>query len=101
MRLRSVLLTLSLATSGVIAVPAGLAAQETINAATVGGRVLDPQGAVVRGAKVTARQIDTNVTSETVTDQDGRFRFSYLSIGPSEITIHRDGFADVTRVLTL
>ena len=50
-------------------------AQETVNSASVSGRVTDPQGAVVPGALVTARQTDTNVTRETVTDGEGRFRF--------------------------
>ena len=58
------------------------AAQETINQATISGRVLDPQGAAVAGAAVHARQADTNVTVQAVTAADGRFRFPYLKIGP-------------------
>ena len=76
-------------------------AQETINYASVSGRVTDPQGAVVPGAQVTARQTETNVTAETVTDQEGRFRFPYLRVGPYEITVRLQGFADATRSLTL
>jgi hypothetical protein len=76
-------------------------AQETINYASVSGRVIDPQGAVVPGAAVTARQTDTNVTAGTVTDTDGRFRFPYLRVGPYEITVHLAGFADATRRLNL
>jgi hypothetical protein len=49
--------------------------QETINYASVSGRVVDPQGAVVPGAHVIARQTATNVTAATVTDSEGRFRF--------------------------
>jgi hypothetical protein len=76
-------------------------AQETINSASVSGRVTDPQGAVVPGALVTARQMDTNVAAETTTNQDGRFRFPYLKVGPYEVTVHLEGFADVKRALTL
>jgi hypothetical protein len=76
-------------------------AQETVNTASVSGRVTDPQGAVVPGAQVVARQTETNVTRETVTDGDGRFRFPYLRIGPYEIKISLQGFRDATRVLTL
>ena len=43
-------------------------AQETINFATVSGRVADPSGAIVQAAKVTARHIDTNTSSATQTD---------------------------------
>ena len=78
-----------------------IAAQETVNSASVSGRVIDPQGAAVPGASVTARQTETNVTRETVTDQDGRFRLPYLKVGPYTITIRLQGFAEVTRALTL
>jgi hypothetical protein len=76
-------------------------AQETINYASVGGRVTDPQGEVVPGAEVSARQTDTNVTAETTTDADGRFRFPYLKIGPYELTIHVQGFAVSVRTVKL
>src|SRR6185312_10669760 len=76
-------------------------AQETINSASVSGRVTDPQGAVVPGALVTARQTETNVSGEAVTNQAGRFRFPYLKVGPYEIKVHLQGFADTTRSLTL
>jgi Carboxypeptidase regulatory-like domain/TonB dependent receptor len=78
-----------------------LVAQETLNTASVSGRVTDPQGAVVPGALVTARATDTNVVRETVTDHEGRFRLSYLKVGRYEIKVALQGFADATRVLTL
>jgi hypothetical protein len=77
------------------------AAQETINSASVSGRVTDPQGAVVPGAIVTARQIQTNALTETTSDKDGRFRFPYLKIGPYEITVRLEGFRNATRQLSL
>jgi hypothetical protein len=86
----------------VLAVAARVAhAQETVNYASVSGRVTDSQSAVVPGAHVTARQTDTNVKAETDTDSEGRFRFPYLRIGPYEITVHLDGFKDSRRTLAL
>jgi hypothetical protein len=76
-------------------------AQETINSASVGGRVTDPQNAVVPGAQIIAKHTETNVQTETVTDREGRFRFPYLRVGTYEITAHLQGFATATRVLTL
>jgi Carboxypeptidase regulatory-like domain/TonB dependent receptor-like, beta-barrel len=76
-------------------------AQETINFASVSGRVTDPQGAVVAGAQVSARQTETNVTAETVTNSEGRFRFPYLKVGPYEVKVHVPGFLDSTRTLGL
>ena len=67
------------------AVPA--AAQQSVDYASVSGRVIDPSGAVVRDAQVTARHTETNVTGHATTDEDGRFRFPYLRIGPYEITV--------------
>jgi hypothetical protein len=76
-------------------------AQETVNTASVSGRVTDQQGAVVPGAQVTARQTETNVARESVTDAEGRFRFPYLRIGPYEIKVTLQGFNDSARNLTL
>ena len=62
--------------------PGGIAhAQETINFASISGRVIDAQGAVIPSARVSARQLETNVTAETATNADGRFRFPYLRVG--------------------
>ncbi len=78
-----------------------LRAQETVNYASISGGVTDPSGAVVTGADITARQIDTNVTSSTTTDSEGRFRFPYLKVGHYEIKVKKQGFGDATRDMTL
>jgi hypothetical protein len=75
--------------------------QETINFASVSGRVTDPTGAVIEGAQVSARQTETNLTSTATTNHEGRFRFPYLKLGPYEITVRQQGFTDVTRAVTL
>jgi outer membrane receptor protein involved in Fe transport len=77
------------------------AGQETINQASISGRVVDEQGMVVPGADVRAVQANTNVAVEAVTDSSGRFRFVYLKPGPYTLTVTLQGFADVTRRLTL
>ncbi len=76
-----------------------LRAQETISYGTIGGRVTDPQGAVVPGANVTARQTETNLSRETVTDREGRFRFTYLRVGHYAMIVRMPGFADSTRAV--
>ena len=78
-----------------------LSAQETVDRASLGGRVEDASGAVVRGAEVTARQEATNASVEAVTDGAGRFRFAYLQVGEYEVTIRREGFAEARRRVTL
>lgn len=76
-------------------------AQENINHASVSGRVTDPSGALVEGAQVSARQTDTNFTSSTKTDREGRFRFAALKVGPYEIAVQHEGFARSAHTLTL
>lgn len=76
-------------------------AQQSVGYASVSGRVTDPSGALVPGAQVTARHTQTNLARTTVTDQDGRFRFPYLRVGPYEITVSQQGFRDTTSLLTL
>ena len=78
-----------------------VSAQETVNYASLAGRVVDAQGAVIADARVSARQIETNVAAETVTGKDGRFRFPYLKVGSYELTVRQSGFADAVQRLTL
>jgi len=47
--------------------------QQTVNLASISGRVTDQTGAVVAEAQVTARQRQANEPSTTTTDQEERF----------------------------
>ncbi len=76
-------------------------AQQSVDYASISGRVTDQSGAVVAGAQVTARHTQTNVTSTAITGQEGRFRFPYLRVGQYEITVRQRGFQDAIRRLTL
>ncbi len=76
-------------------------AQQSVDYASVSGRVTDQSGAVIPGAEVSARHIETNVATATVTDTDGRFRFPYLKVGRYEIIVRLQGFANAVRQLTL
>jgi outer membrane receptor protein involved in Fe transport len=81
------------------AIPAG--AQESINHASVSGRVSDAQGAMVPGATVTARQLATDVVASVVTDDGGRFRFPYLRVGDYELMVQLAGFTEAHRRIAL
>jgi len=76
-------------------------AQEAVNYASLSGRAIDPAGAVVDNAKVTARQTETNQSAEATTDTQGRFRFAFLSVGPYEVSIQKQGFATAVRKVNL
>jgi hypothetical protein len=76
-------------------------AQQSVDYASIGGRVLDPTGAAVAGARVSARHVETNVTATTVTDGSGRFRLPALRIGSYELIVRQAGFKDAAVQLTL
>ena len=75
--------------------------QETINFASISGRVLDASGAVVPGATVIARQTETNISSTTTSNNEGLFRFPYLKTGPYEVEVQHTGFGDATTNVSL
>jgi hypothetical protein len=58
----------------------------------ISGIVTDPSGAVVPTATVQLRQLATNRTSSTQTDQSGEFKFTGLAPGQYELQISRPGF---------
>ncbi len=76
-------------------------AQQSVGDASISGRVVDPSGAPISGVPVVARHTDTNRARTAVTDDEGRFRFPYLKVGPYEIVVRQQGFQDFTRSLTL
>ena len=63
----------------------------------ISGTVTDPQGAVIAGASVSARNVGTNESRSTTADGEGRYRFPNLPIGNYEVTIQAQGFAKYVR----
>jgi len=71
---------------------------------TITGAVSDLTGAIVPGATVTVRNIDTNISRMAPTGDQGRYSFPALPIGNYEVTVDLTGFGKVVRgpvVLTL
>lgn len=56
------------------------------------GGVTDPTGAAVVGAEITARNLQTDIASRTVSGEDGRYVFSRLVPGNYEISAVLPGF---------
>ena len=61
------------------------------------GSVLDSQGAVVPGAKVTIVNTDTNLTRETTTDAQGAYSFANVLAGPYDVKVAIEGFRETVR----
>ncbi len=65
--------------------------------ATILGTVTDEKGELVPNAKVTAKNVDTNITRETTSDDSGLYRISELPPGRYEVRIEAPGFAPEAR----
>ncbi len=63
---------------------------------TVFGKVSDASGAVVPGAKVTAKNISTGAARETVTDGTGNYRLASLAPGKYDLKVEMAGFRTAT-----
>ncbi|MFM8392803.1 MAG: carboxypeptidase regulatory-like domain-containing protein, partial [Acidobacteriota bacterium] len=76
-------------------------AQQSINTAMLSGFVEDSNGASVSGASVSVTAIERNQSAVGQTDEQGRFRFSYLPVGAYKLVIKANGFATREQTLVL
>ncbi len=60
--------------------------------AQVTGRVSDQAGAVVPGAQITVTNVDTGLSRESVTNNEGYFTIPPLKPGEYRIAVKKDGF---------
>jgi hypothetical protein len=70
------------------------AAARAQTTSTLAGDVKDSNGAVVPGAAVTARSLETGRTSTATSDAEGRYAFAGLPVGPYEVRGEKTGFRD-------
>jgi hypothetical protein len=59
---------------------------------TIAGVAIDAQGAVISGAKVTAKNAATGQTLTATTEDNGSFRFSNVQVGTYTVTIEAQNF---------
>jgi hypothetical protein len=65
--------------------------------ASLGGRLIDPQQAVVPGAIVVVTSDETRVRQQTATNQSGEWKMPFLNPGPYSITVTAPGFKTAER----
>ncbi|HEX8189778.1 MAG TPA: TonB-dependent receptor [Pyrinomonadaceae bacterium] len=68
------------------------AAARAQTTSTLAGDVRDPAGAVIPGASVTAKSLETGRTSAAASDAEGRYTFAGLPVGPYEVRADKAGF---------
>lgn len=65
--------------------------------ASLNGLISDAAGAVVTGARVKARNVETNVVSEVVTNDTGRYSIPFLIPGKYTVEVEASGFKKFIR----
>lgn len=65
--------------------------------ASLSGVITDQSGATVSAASVTAKNVDTGLSRTAPTGQSGRYRFFALPVGPYEVRVTKEGFAEGIR----
>lgn len=61
------------------------------------GRVADPSGAALAGTKITARNTETGLSRESLTNNEGYYQFTFLPLGTYTVVAEAQGFARTTR----
>src|SRR5436309_2270355 len=77
----------------ILAIASVVNAQTQITTGTIQGTVTDTNGAIVPGANVEIKNLDTNLSRSLTTDDGGRFVALALPPGPYSMTVSKQGFA--------
>ena len=84
-----------------IALLAAVANAQQLATTVLEGTVVDPQGAVVKGAPVTVRLSATGMERSTATNNEGVFVLNDLAPGIYEVRVQVQGFADFAASVSL
>jgi hypothetical protein len=77
----------------VLAMTTVATSQTQITTGTIQGTVTDANGAIVPGANVEIKNLDTNLSRTLTTDEGGRFVALALPSGKYSVTVSKQGFA--------
>ena len=81
----------------IVAIGGTTAVHAQIVGGTISGTVKDASGALLGGASVTVRQVETGATRLLTTDEAGRFHAPSVPVGIYSVTVAHDGFATLRR----
>src|SRR5215470_1423239 len=86
-----------LALSFLVTSMAGLGYAQSTNAGDIRGTVTDQSGALVPGVTVTVLNVDTGVSKDFTTNNDGLYDTSSIVTGRYQITFTKEGFNTLVR----
>jgi hypothetical protein len=92
---------IALVTLAIIAFATPLLMAQSLVSGDISGTVTDPTGAVVPGATVVIKSVDTGTTQTATTNASGVYRFSLLRPGAYALTVSRSGFTKFQRKVTV
>src|SRR5437667_1000813 len=72
-------------------------AMSQLPTATILGTIKDPTAAIIPGAAITAKNLETGLTRTTVSAEDGSYRLSALPVGAYEVRVELPGFRTEVR----
>ena len=75
----------------------GAMARGQVTTGTISGAVRDQSGAVLPGAGVTIRNVETGITRRIAADEQGRYRVPQLPLGNYEVEAEASGFSTEVR----
>ena len=81
----------------IVAIGGTTAVHAQIVGGTISGTVKDASGALLGGASVTVRQVETGATRLLTTDEAGRFHAPSVPVGIYSVTVAHEGFATLRR----
>jgi outer membrane receptor protein involved in Fe transport len=85
----------TLMTVGIFCLLLSTSAYAQLTRGAITGTVRDQNGAIVAGAEVKATNVETTLTRDAVTDEDGFYRIGALDPGTYTVQISKSGFARV------
>lgn len=65
--------------------------------AEITGLITDPAGTAVPAARVSARNVETGITAQAVTNEQGYYTITHLNPGSYELSVQKEGFKAATR----
>ncbi|HUB77632.1 MAG TPA: TonB-dependent receptor [Bryobacteraceae bacterium] len=77
------------------------ATAQSIGAGTVGGKVVDPSGAVIVGAVASLQNSVTNYRQSARTDENGVYRFNNVPLNSYRLSIAAPGFSHFDQDVTI
>lgn len=101
MSLRILFFASALLMPGIVLFPAATSAQTAASTGQIVGQVVDLSGGAVVSARVTVRNLDTNLTRTATTDDQGRFALTLLPLSAYDVTADAPGMARSTTTVVV